>query len=318
MEQARTDEHWVEWETPLSLRRPVSDWEALVRRPNVELELFLARGKPAVKLEDRDEIAVQRLRKLAATRGCAMEAVERDSGPTPEARDLDSRAGSRRFQVFLSWDHGHLPLLVELERRERRGGSQRGRAILRSGELLGYPACCSHFFAELQRQDDRAVLDAYRRVAPAHQASDPWLNLFPPLASPVIWFPCSFSCAASLEAARRAVAALPGLAGPGGRIHQLLAGVTLVFQRFLFVHLHDARTQGPVVRYDGVSDALSWTTEPLLRKSPVLRRFREQVTAPFAQADALELDLDARTVTLRVEEGQRRGFLLHAPLQVHF
>ncbi len=307
---------WLDWSSaPTS--GVAADWTSSTSE-NIELALFMHGIKPAVKVEDQSLEAIAALRTMAGSVGAFMEVVERDSGPSAEERDMDSGAGSRLSQVFLSREESAMPLLVEMERRERRGGNQRREAMIRSGEMLGYPACCVRFFANLPRQDDKAVLAAYGAGAGVAMPSHPYFNIFPPMVSPITWYPCSFHCASALSLAREGAAKLQMCGHELSMPPERLAGITIVFQRFLFVHLHDVTRSGDWMEYGKVSDALSWTRDPLFVEAEILREFRLRVTEPLAAGCALRLVGDV--VEMRLADGGPlvRGDLQKAPLIFYF
>ena len=310
-------ENWVEWASEPLPGRSAADW-SVPAAVNIELELFMAGGKPAVKVEDRSPAEVAELRLLAGRMGAFVEVVERDSGPSPEERGMDSATGSRLSQVFLSREESFLPLLAEMERRERRGGNQRREAMNRSGEMLGYPPCCVRFFANLPRQDDQAVLEAYGATLAKGVPSHPYFNIFPPMISPITWYPCSFDCAQSSSLAGKGAALLQTRSGDAAVPLGRLSGVTLVFQRFLFVHLHNATLIEEWVEYDGVSDALSWTQDPLFVEAERVQQFRRRVTEPLAAGCALRVEGAAMEVAFDDGRPALLGVVRGAPLVFHF
>jgi hypothetical protein len=314
MVERRKEDRWIDWQGEASRGGTIADHRDSVA-DNLELLLFTLGHKPAVKVEDQGPEGVEELRTLAQKGGFHFEAIARDSGPTPEERDMDSGGGERLSQVFISREEPAIALLVEMERRERSSGNQRREAIVRSGELLGYPPCCVRFFAGLKRQDDEAVLEAYRKNPGLALHASPIFNIFPPLASPVTWYPCSFHCAASMARAGTMAADMQMLGKGLTASLDHLAGITLVFERFLFVHLHGACRSEGWVKYGSVSDALSWTRDPLFVESERLKVFRQNVTQHLAAArclrvhgDAIELQLECGCVQIGVLQSESLQF----------
>ncbi len=284
-----SEERWIDWQVAPATRGNVADYRDLATE-NLELLLFTLGHKPAVKVEDQDSNRVDELCSMASRGGFFFEAIARDSGPTPEERDMNSGQGSSLSQVFLSRDEAAIPLLIEMERLERRGGNQRRKAIIRSGEILGYPSCCVSAFANLRRQDDEAVLDTYRAsLGPAIDAA-PIFNIFPPMVSPITWYPCSFQCSASLAQAGEVATEMQALDKKLTAQLAHLEGITLVFERFLFVHLHGATKVEGKLEYRAASDTLSWTRDPLFVESSRLWAFRRNVTEQLASAGSLRLE----------------------------
>ncbi len=317
MAKQSTPSSWIRWLDDSPERGQVADWTGTAVA-NLELLLFELGHKPAVKVEDQGLAEVARLRAMANREGAFIDVVERDSGPTAEARDMHSGEGARSFQVFLSNTASAIPLLIEMERRERRGGTQRLKAIARSGEILGYPACCVRSFATLPRQDDAALVEAYREQSGDFPECHPIFNIFPPMVSPVTWYPCSLSCANTAAQADASLAVLQKHGGHHAERVSRLQGVTIVFSRFLFAHLHDAHRRDDWIDYGEVSDALSWTTDPLFVEAEPLSSFRREVTELLGGGCALKIS-DGRIV-VRPRDGTeaRRGELLDLPLLIHF
>lgn len=317
MVEQSTTAPWIRWSGQAPMRGAVADCRGSWT-DNVELLLFAIGGKPAVKVEDQSPEEVAELRSLLQGQGALMEAIERDSGPSPEARDMDSGTGARSFQVFLSRESSAIPQLMEMERKERGGGNQRARAIARSGELLGYPTCCIRFFADLPSQDDAAVLEAYRGQVGNDIKADPLFNIFPPMVSPVTWFPCSFACAETMARATDAAVRIEQFTGNFKERMRRLSGVTIVFRRFLFVHLHEAVVAGDWIEYSSVSDALSWTNDPLFVESKPLQAFREQVAECLAVGSALRLLEGGLDVRVKGDARLLQGHFEQVPLVFHF
>ena len=148
-------------------------------------------------------------------------------------------------------------------------------------------------------------------------AASPLLNFFPPLVSPVNWFPCSLSCDVSSEVAQRRMDLL--LDQQPGRVQAILdalPGVTLAFDRFAFVHLYGPRREDEWLHYSSVSDALSFSTAPGVADSVLARSFRRNVTVPLARAGAVRVSGDA--IALRAAAGAKAAGRLLRPLHVFF
>ncbi len=311
---------WVEWlraegegkGTNQPLHFP---W--LSKRIPLELELFQEGLKPSLKLEDLTPDEGERLKAELQQRGNRVELVGQEGAPAPFERDMGD-AALPPVTLFASPIGTLLEELVASERQERTSGSSRLQAILRSGELLGYPRCCVEAFAARPRQDDGEVVKALLSAGDPEERHPALLNFFPPMTSPVSWYPCSLHCGAALEVAERW---LKGLASsdPLARHHRLdvLAGSTLVFGRFLFIHLPLAVKDGASVRFDGVTDALSFTGEKRLVESPVLQQFREEVTEQFPKAGSLLLKGDS-LVVMSDSGGPLEGRILQEVSLLHF
>ena len=304
-------ESLVEW-TGISLDACSQALTLPAPEDHLEWALLLSGHKPALKLEDRTQSEVGRWWDAAAANRFSVAVVKRLSGPRPERRNLSSAEGKRRFDVFVAPRKSIVDELADLARKERASGDARSKAIIRSGELLGYPSCCAEFMAGLPRQDDDTVMSAYRqRAAGVVSLPSPLLNIFPPLVSPVTWYPCSLHCSATLEYANRVQTETeilePAIAS--------LAGLTLVFGRFLFVHLVNAQLQDGWWLYEGVADALSFASEAVVLDSQHIRSFRHQVTNCFAQGSACGIEGDS--VRVRLPQNEATGKMLLAPLVVY-
>jgi len=262
----------------------------------VDLRLLLAGARPAAKLEVLTPARARAYARLAAGHGLAAVSVDAQGEPSPESRGFSAEEGAGSQALFLARDERVLEELVGAERRERRGGPGRADAIRLSGRLLGYPHCCVDHFASLERQDDPRVLAAYAAGSgPGDplswmRAAGPLLNFFPPMVSPVTWYPCSLECAHSKTLAHHWANQLTRghEDEPMPAWDETLAGAVVAFERLAFVQLHGARRVGDRLQYEGVSDALSFSGEPALTRSSRLARFREQVTLRFAAAGRLQ------------------------------
>lgn len=277
---------WMEWQgaDAAAMTGEVTDWPEFKLAKHLETSLFFAGAKPALKLEDLGPVAVSVLRAVASAKGVQVAVVGQDGAPTPESRDMAVFANARHT-LFLAWDNEALWDLLSADTAQRRGGTARAAAIERSGLVLGYPECCARFFACLDRQDDSAVIGAYLESSARHHAVDPLLNIFPPLVSPVTWYPCSFRCEASLDLARRSLVALEGGDEPPANLRSRLSGLVVAFERFLFLQFHGRSGDDGWFDYDAVSDALSSAREEALLKSMKLADFRRlvgQVAASFS------------------------------------
>jgi hypothetical protein len=311
----RIEKHWVHWQGECPAPGPVAHYLPQSGETNVEVMLFFMGLKPALKVEDQRPEEVAALTRLAHGLGAAIEVLERTTGPTTAQRDMVAD-DKRTMQVFLARDPAAIPLLLEMERRERRGGSQRRRAIARSGDLLGYPPCCVRFFLTLEQQDDDHVIAEYRKQGPFAQ-TDALFNIFPPMVSPLTWYPCSFHCQASRAKVGEALARLHMLSPSGMERDEILRGVTLVFGRFLFVHLRHAHFDGEWICYSEVSDALSFTADPLFVDAPPLVGFRQQLTERLGAGRALRLR--EALLSVRMADGSvREATLAQAPMVFRF
>ena len=284
---------WVEWHDieSINMTGEVTDWPEFKLAKHVETSLFFAGLKPALKLEDLGPVAVSVLRAVAAAKGVEVAVVGQDGAPTTEERDLAPSRVSRHT-LFLARDNEALWDLLDAETAQRKGGAGRSQAIEQSGLALGYPECCAHFFAGLDRQDDSAVLDAYLHSAARHETSDPLLNIFPPLASPVTWYPCSFQCEATLDLARRSLSVLRGGDEPPSSLTDRLSGLVVAFERFLFVQFHGSTAEDGWFEYEAVSDALSCAREEPLLQSPALGDFRKTVGKVAASSNRVRATSD--------------------------
>ena len=283
-------------------------WPCLQRAGNLELTLFLEGLKPAVKLEDLTSAELTRHEQQAVELGLSASTLMQ-TGPTPQSRNLGDDGSGSSHTLFLARQGRHVMELMDMERLERRGGAGRAQAIYRSGRLLGYPDCCARAFCVLPRQDDTAVMAAYAQrgsgIPPAFakdivfvQASHPFLNMFPPMVSPVTWFPCTFECPSCQALAETQAVPLSRLQPDwSAEMAAGLPGFTLVFDRFLFLHFQDCEVDGKWLRFERVSDALSFAGDKALCESRSLSRFRSDVAAVVAGHTALRLD--GETITLR-------------------
>ncbi len=305
---------WVDWLGRAPAPGPVAHYLDEIGNDSIEVMLFFLGLKPAVKVEDQRPDDVATLSRLASGLGAAFEVVERTTGPTTAERDMVADS-NRTLQVFLARDPAGIPMLMEMERRERRGGSQRRRAIARSGALLGYPDCCVRFFLTLSRQDDDHVIAEYRKQGP-FAPTDALFNIFPPMVSPLTWYPCSFHCQASRRQVGEALARMEMLS-PGRPRDELLEGVTLVFGRFLFVHLRGVVFDGDWIRYGEASDALSFTADPLFSQAEPLQTFRQQLTECLGSANALKVH--ERRLSILLGDGKiLEATLAEAPMLFRF
>ena len=296
------------------------DWPLLKDSQHIEFLLLKAGARPAAKLEDLDGSSLAHFIGAARAAGLAQRVMAQQEGPPPDSRGLAAPPAGVPHTLYLARDEAVLAELVAAEARERRSGRGRRDAQLTSGRLLGYPDCCCRFFAGLERQDDGLVIRSYQRDRegpgpPA--AASPLLNFFPPLVSPVNWFPCSLSCDVSSEVAQRRMDLL--LDQQPGRVQAILdalPGVTLAFDRFAFVHLYGPRREDEWLHYSSVSDALSFSTAPGVADSVLARSFRRNVTVPLARAGAVRVSGDA--IALRAAAGAKAAGRLLRPLHVFF
>ncbi len=289
---------------------------------HVEAALFAACLKPALKLEDLTPVEGRSWRqKIASIQDVVSSLKDQRALPSPESRLLGRAGGTFKHPITLYVAHRPevLAELLRVEDEQKTGGPRRAEAIRTAGRLLGYPPCCTAAFADLPRQDDPVVVASYGRSAPSNGmvrslvSESPLLNFFPPLAAPVTWYPCSFSCTASLDAARAGHARLAPEAAQD--LTAFLSGVVLAFDRFRFLHLHDARVESGRILYDGVSDALSTPSAPLaLSRSSRLRAFRRMVSTVVAGGRELVVAGD-RIVVSSSDGSQSSGVLLE-PLTV--
>ena len=309
---------WIHWgATALPFSAPTLPLRPGERSlPDVELQLLLAGLKPAFKAEDLPLVAALALTDQVEGAGYAAIRSLNDASPRPESRGLAGAAAWEPLHTDFVGAREVVQELAALDEVQKKGGPARAAAIRRSGELLGYPACCARFFASLAVQDDSAVLGGYE--PPGGEAVHPWLDFFPPVVSPVTWYPCSLDCGASLERAIRWADGLEA-AYPGSADSRLgaLAGLLVVFDRFAFVQLREVDELDGWLRFAAVYDALSHTQDPRLAGSETIRRFRRNVTAVFRACTRARFD--GMEVELRDERGQAmRGIMDRPPLLIRY
>jgi len=294
------------------------EWASLKEAEDIEFFLLKAGAKPAAKLEDLDEPSLARLAAEAKAAGLVARAVAQHSGPKPGSRGLADPASGVPHTLYLARQEQVLSRLIEAEAEERLGGRGRKKAQMTSGELLGYPDCCRRSFAELERQDDLLVIRNYHRVhsgAGPPSAASPYLNFFPPMVSPVTWFPCTLTCHASISAAKTRMALLQKECAPRARaISDALDGVVLAFDRFAFVMLHEPRKRNGWLHFSSVSDALSFSGAPGFVDSTRARDFRTGVTAHLSRVDAVRINGDK--IELGAAGGNHGAGLLQRPVYV--
>jgi hypothetical protein len=289
---------------------------------HVEAALFARGLKPALKLEDLTPAEARLWEKRAEMLGNPARAIrDQRTLPSPESRLLAGRKASARppITLLLGRTPEILATLLTAEDAQSTSGAARAEAIRCAGRLLGYPDCCTSTFSRLPRQDDPQVIAAYS--TPGNRegsirfltARSALLNFFPPLASPVTWYPCSFACDSSRAVAAEALETLSR--EQADTLREFLSGIVLAFDRFRFVHLHRARRDGNLVRYESVSDALSAHAPPMaLARSARLRAFRRFVTRRFAMGR--EVLLEGDRLIIRSQAGASASGLLLEPLTV--
>lgn len=288
------DSEWVQWDEECESSGGADPlfWPELVGAPDLEFVLATLGAKPAAKLEDLPSREVSRYCRLARQAGLVVREVPLSDGPEPRDRGLGSDGTGPVSMLFVGPSATVLEELVHAERVERQGGNGRSRGQVTSGHLLGYPDCCTTRFSKLERQDDSTVMADFVRQGGGRliEASDPLLNFFLPLVSPVTWYPCSFACRESVLLGRTRLQAVEqGDPGRARAIRKSLPGLTLVFDRFLFVHLHGVRRIAGAVGYDSVSDALSFVSQDSPMHEGVAGRFRSEVTRVVAAAERIAI-----------------------------
>jgi len=287
-----------------------------------ELALVARGSKPAAKLEDLDPNAAARAVAVAQAWGLVTSVLDQSGTPRLVERDLALQFSGEPVTLFASSECLLVETLVEADRRQRMGGPLRKPSIEISGHLLGYPECCRRFFADLPTQDDGAVLGAYIHSGQAtrcerivvQDAPDPYLNFFPPLVSPVTWFPCSFTCSVSSEQAAEVVDAIrEGRLGELSRSirTEYLEGLTLAFRRFLFVQLLACELKDGWYEYGYVADALCYTRQESLLQSEAVQAFRREVTSVFSSFRRFRVVEDG--IVLQDAAGAELGGMLREP-----
>lgn len=219
-----------------------------VPAPDEPLELwpFRAGKKPVAFLTalpaDADRFA-------ACFEGAHVERRERRVHVGPQDAWIDRRdLGEARVELYISRD----PSLAAEAARLQTEGDPSG-SLHDLGRLMGYPPCCVEAFAA---QADRSnnTRNRYATAARTTLRDEPWpweLNNLHTMLIPC--YPCSYGCAAALDLARSALAAMDA-AHPGTRqaIRDLLARPALYFDHERQIVLHGAVSAG-VARYAGVS-----------------------------------------------------------------
>lgn len=117
------------------------------------------------------------------------------------------------------------------------------------GAMLGYPPCCVAAFAALDDRSNNSAIRYAAHAATRGRFAPELNNLF---AHVLPWFPCSYGCAPSVEAAR-AVLALFAKHDPGGAaaLHERLARPVFYVDHARAVAFAGARLEGDVWRYRG-------------------------------------------------------------------
>lgn len=252
--------------------------------PRLELMAFEAGIKPALYLtlpRDEAEALLPRFDKHFVTR------VDYVLDHDP-VRDVRSRVNAAEGEgthvdLFITRDASSAARAREIYL-DPRGPSAQLREM---GAMLGYPACCVESFAAL---DDRSNNSAIRYAAHARTLAsgarfEPALNnLF---AHVLPWFPCSYACAPSVEAAR-AVLALFAEADPAGAsaLQKRLQRSVFYVDHARLVALDGARLEGDVLRYER---ALGGVAHAEGDARGVASRFEAAMGALLAQGDGVRL-----------------------------
>lgn len=164
---------------------------------------------------------------------------------------------------------------VELDETEvsSREPGRRRAAILELGRLLGYPPCCARAFANLERQDDEHVAAALLGPEPPERL--PWeLQFLPPVDSLVLHYPCSLDCAASLDLARRTLAALEAESpGSAARRRDALARIVVASGRFEFLVADTGVREKDRLQYRGLRSARDF--HPQVPVAPAFEAFAQ-------------------------------------------
>lgn len=285
LREGGVQQNWIRWENGLPEVQPrVQHWSALASATDLEFHLTSIGAKPAAKLEDLSPARLERYVASAGEAGLDVAIVPLDSGPGPGERGLAAPETSDVSMLFAATNREVLRHLLEAEKKERRGGSRRAASQAVSGRLLGYPHCCTTRFTQLASQNDSTVMTDFASMGKgALRAIHPVLNFFPPLVSPVTWYPCTFDCRFSLETGLEMMAALQAKAGARtAAIRSALPGLTLVFGRFCFVHLHAPKREAGGISFQSVSDALSFVAPDSRLHDGPAGRFRAEVAEPLA------------------------------------
>lgn len=194
-----------------------------------------------------------------------------------EGSGFHVRRNPRSGSVYVARDEATLSEVIALEDSELQGGDPVARihAVERIGQLLGYPDCCARAFAELPRQDDDYVVE--RLLADDPPAPLPWLlDFLPPLAGPVVHFPCRLDCAASHDLASRLAEAWDrDRPGTLARLRDDLAGPVLAAGRLDFLVLDGALESPGVASYRGFRGAGEY--RPGMAPTPAFAFFRSEL-----------------------------------------
>lgn len=201
--------------TPLSTKEQVAAMAALIAR-------LTARGRASPSAaeawepgadawegrlrETRDMLAFKPVTKIEPVREAELKGW-RDCGlPNLVAR---RRGTSRVWELFTGRRREDVERAAALTARQRGRASQEG-VVEELGRLLGYPACCARAYA----RQPRAVManSFWSFVANRVAEPGPVPPEFSPLNVALEYFPCSLSCAASVERSGAVLAASPTLA----------------------------------------------------------------------------------------------------------
>ncbi len=156
-------------------------------------------------------------------------AVDRASAEVRKAGPTGART------ALIGRDLAALAEVAELDRRERLGGPDRRHAIVRLGELLGYPSCCAEAFAG---QEDGGEVATFRRLLAAGPRTGlpRGNNLFVLEHQLISHFPCDLHCSETASLARLTFALAPD--ATRAALASLLAAPITVWDRFRVVVDH--------------------------------------------------------------------------------
>jgi hypothetical protein len=189
------------------LRRP--DARGISLRPwDVELTALAAGLRTLVKLDQISPGRVEALRQTAAQRALRVEVVVPAGEPTERgtsvtlllARDASALVEARDLEALL---------LVP------GGAAGATAAMVRMGELLGYPSCCVERFTRVAEQNDATLAWALLPGVP-HAPAPPLTQWLQPGLALLSHSPCDLHCAASIALGERILEAVeatePGFA----------------------------------------------------------------------------------------------------------
>jgi molybdenum cofactor biosynthesis enzyme MoaA len=183
---------------------------------------------------------------------------------------------STRSIAFIGRDLRAVDEAMEIEPQLIGSFRDRLNLVLRMGELLGYPECCSRRFAESREQTDAALV----RLLASEQRSTlpPELNWAAADIRLFSHFPCSPTCARTLEVAKSTLGAIQAERPAYAKaLLDALRSVAIVSSSGQYALLVGARGDGPdAYRYESVLSHRNLGVDARMIDTAIFRTFYDE------------------------------------------